>query len=81
MDSVTQIEDEDDDENSLPDGALRSVGGSSVAERSREDEIPYRKPVTANRQPPTAQLPTLPDPLKPNLRPIDLGSTLGEELI
>jgi hypothetical protein len=38
---VAGFEDEDDDEDSLPDEALRSVAGSSVPERSRENEAPH----------------------------------------
>jgi len=37
------LEDEDDDEDSLPDEALRSVVGSSVNERSRENDVPHER--------------------------------------
>jgi len=41
----------DDDEDSLPDEALRSVVGSSVNERSRENDVPHegRELQTVNR--------------------------------
>jgi hypothetical protein len=45
------FEDEDDDEDSLPDEALRSVVGSSVAERSRENEAPCEGGTFFDRHP------------------------------
>jgi len=38
---TSPLEDEDDDEDSLPDEALRSVVGNSVNERSRENDVPH----------------------------------------